>query len=188
MNASAASHEPALRVTGAPGPGQRRYVRKRTDAGRRRGYCSRWPQSSGSSAAAAHCTEADCSTAKANRVSPRSHSSNNNIQPKDNMNRIIRQLASLAGLLLIVTAVGCASTAKQEGTGEYVDDTVITTKVKAAILNEPTLKSAEINVETFKGIVQLSGFVSSAAAEKTAVAVTSKVGGVKSVKDDMRVK
>ena len=84
--------------------------------------------------------------------------------------------------------MGCASTAKQEGTGEYVDDTVITTKVKAAILNEPTLKSAEINVETFKGVVQLSGFVSSSAAEKTAVSVASKVGGVKSVKDDMRVK
>jgi len=107
---------------------------------------------------------------------------------KDNVNKFTRQLASLAGLLLIVTAVGCASTAKQEGTGEYVDDTVITTKVKAAILNEPSLKSAEINVETFKGTVQLSGFVSSAAAEKTAVAVASKVGGVKSVKDDMRVK
>ena len=70
----------------------------------------------------------------------------------------------------------------------FVKDSVITTKVKAAILNEPTLKSAEINVETFKGVVQLSGFVSSAAAEKTAVSVASKVGGVKSVKDDMRVK
>jgi osmotically-inducible protein OsmY len=81
-----------------------------------------------------------------------------------------------------------ASTAKQEGTGEYVDDTVITTKVKAAIFNEPTLKSAEINVETFKGVVQLSGFVSSPAAEKTAVAVAGQVGGVKSVKNDMRLK
>ena len=54
-----------------------------------------------------------------------------------------------------------ASTPKQEGTGEYLDDTVITTKVKAAVFGEPTLKSAEINVETFKGVVQLSGFVSS---------------------------
>ena len=99
-----------------------------------------------------------------------------------------RRWGTLLGVVLMATALGCASTAKQEGTGEYVDDTVITTKVKAAILNEPTLKSAEINVETFKGIVQLSGFVSSAAAEKTAVSVASKVGGVKSVKDDMRVK
>jgi osmotically-inducible protein OsmY len=57
--------------------------------------------------------------------------------------------------------LGCASTAKQEGAGEYLDDTVITTKVKTAVLNEPSLKSAETNVETFKGVVQLSGFVSS---------------------------
>jgi osmotically-inducible protein OsmY len=88
----------------------------------------------------------------------------------------------------MATALGCASTAKQEGTGEYVDDSVITTKVKAAIFNEPTLKSAEINVETFKGVVQLSGFVSSPAAETKAVAVARDVGGVKSVKNDMRVK
>ncbi len=104
------------------------------------------------------------------------------------MNDLIRKLATLAGVLLVATALGCASTAKQEGTGEYVDDTVITGKVKAAILNEPTLKSAEINVETFKGVVQLSGFVSSAAAQTTAVAVARDVGGVKSVKNDMRLK
>jgi len=85
-------------------------------------------------------------------------------------------------------AMGCASTAKQEGTGEYVDDTVITTKVKAAILNEPTLKSAEINVETFKGIVQLSGFVNSQSDVNRAVVVAQNVKGVKSVKNDMRVK
>jgi osmotically-inducible protein OsmY len=104
------------------------------------------------------------------------------------MTTINRKLASFAGVLLMATALGCASTAKQEGTGEYVDDTVITTKVKAAIFNEPTLKSAEINVETFKGVVQLSGFVSSAAAENTAVAVARGVPGVKSVKDEMRLK
>jgi osmotically-inducible protein OsmY len=98
------------------------------------------------------------------------------------------KLTTLAGVLLTATALGCASTAKHEGTGEYVDDTVITTKVKAAILNEPTLKSAEINVETFKGVVQLSGFVSSQAAENTAITVAREVGGVKSVKNDMRLK
>jgi osmotically-inducible protein OsmY len=70
------------------------------------------------------------------------------------MTSITRKLATFLGVLVIAAAMGCASTAKQEGTGEYVDDTVITTKVKAAILNEPTLKSAEINVETFKGVVQ----------------------------------
>ena len=104
------------------------------------------------------------------------------------MNNIARKLATFAGILFVALALGCASTAKQEGTGEYVDDTVITTKVKAAILDEPTLKSAEINVETFKGVVQLSGFVSSKAAEDKAVQVARSVGGVKSVKDDMRLK
>ncbi|MGP1614170.1 MAG: BON domain-containing protein, partial [Pollutimonas bauzanensis] len=69
-----------------------------------------------------------------------------------------------------------------------VDDSVITTKVKAAILNEPTLKVAEINVETFKGVVQLSGFVGSQADIRKAVEVARKVGGVKSVKNDMRIK
>ncbi len=90
--------------------------------------------------------------------------------------------------LTLLTAVGCASTQTQEGTGEYVDDTVITSKVKAAILNEPSLSSAEINVETFQGEVQLSGFVNSRADIKTAVAVARTVGGVKSVKNDMRLK
>jgi len=104
------------------------------------------------------------------------------------MRNIARTVASLAGILFVAVALGCASTAKQEGPGEYIDDTVITTKVKAAILDEPTLKSAEINVETFKGVVQLSGFVSSQAAENTAVAVARKVAGVKSVKNDMRLK
>ena len=84
--------------------------------------------------------------------------------------------------------LGCASTAKQEGTGEYVDDTVITTKVKARILEEPGLKSAEINVETFKGVVQLSGFVSSQASMSRAAELARGVKGVTSVKNDMRVK
>jgi hypothetical protein len=104
------------------------------------------------------------------------------------MTSITRRLATLAGIVFVAMALGCASTTKKEGTGEYVDDTVITTKVKAAIFNEPTLKSAEINVETFKGVVQLSGFVSSAANETLAVQVARNVAGVKSVKDDMRLK
>jgi osmotically-inducible protein OsmY len=84
--------------------------------------------------------------------------------------------------------VGCASTQKQEGTGEYVDDSVITTKVKAAILNDPTLSSAEINVETFKGEVQLSGYVNSSADISKAVEVARGIKGVNSVKNDMRLK
>lgn len=85
-------------------------------------------------------------------------------------------------------AAACASGPTQESSGEYIDDTVVTTKVKAAIFNEPTLKSTEINVETYKGVVQLSGFVSSPESANTAVRVTRGVKGVQSVKDDMRVK
>lgn len=93
-------------------------------------------------------------------------------------------------IFIALTALffGCASTAKHEGTGEYVDDTVITTKVKAAIFEEDSLKSSEINVETFKGIVQLSGFVNSQADINKAVSVARQVKGVKSVKNGMRLK
>lgn len=100
------------------------------------------------------------------------------------LNRIFAILAALA----MAVTLGCASTAKSEGTGEYVDDTVITAKVKTAILGESTLKSTEINVETFKGVVQLSGFVNSQSDVNRAVVVAKNVKGVKSVKNDMRVK
>ena len=99
-----------------------------------------------------------------------------------------KYLSVLIAAFMLLTVVGCAATQKQEGTGEYIDDSVLTTKVKAAVFNEPTLKSAEINVETFKGVVQLSGFVSSQAAVNKAVEVARSVTGVKSVKNDMRVK
>ena len=89
---------------------------------------------------------------------------------------------------MLATTLGCASTSKQEGTGEYLDDSVITTKVKAAVFNEPSLKSAEINVETFKGKVQLSGFVNTEADINKAVEIARSVKGVTSVKNDMRVK
>jgi osmotically-inducible protein OsmY len=100
----------------------------------------------------------------------------------------IQALSTILAILATSVAMGCASTAKSEGTGEYVDDSVITTKVKAAIFEQPNLKSAEINVETFKGVVQLSGFVSSQASVDSAVTVAKGVNGVKSVKNDMRVK
>lgn len=89
---------------------------------------------------------------------------------------------------MLLALGGCASTDTQEGTGEYLDDTAITTKVKAAIFNEPSLKSAEINVETFKGVVQLSGFVSSRADITKAVEIARSVKGVTSVKNDMQLK
>jgi osmotically-inducible protein OsmY len=104
------------------------------------------------------------------------------------MKHLIRFFAAFFLTLMLLTAGGCASTPKQEGTGEYIDDTVVTSKVKAAILNEPSLSSAEINVETFKGVVQLSGFVNSKADINKAVSVARSVSGVTSVKNDMRLK
>ena len=98
------------------------------------------------------------------------------------------RIAALFFAVVLAALMGCASTAKQEGTGEYVDDTVITTKVKAEIFNEPSLKSAEINVETFKGVVQLSGFVNSQDDINRAVRVARSVKGVVSVRNDMRLK
>ena len=83
---------------------------------------------------------------------------------------------------------GCASSNTQESTGQYVDDTAITAKVKAAIFKEDTLKSAEINVETFKGAVQLSGFVRTQSDIDRAIQVTRDVSGVRTVKNDMRLK
>jgi osmotically-inducible protein OsmY len=91
-------------------------------------------------------------------------------------------------ITLMALFLGCASTEKQAGFGESIDDTVITTKVKAAILGDDTLKSAEINVETFKGEVQLSGFVNSQADINRAIEVARTVNGVKSVKNSMQLK
>jgi osmotically-inducible protein OsmY len=103
------------------------------------------------------------------------------------MNNFARTSVLLAAVAL-TTLAGCASTQKHESTGQYIDDTAITTSVKAAIFNEPSLKSAEINVETFKGRVQLSGFVSSKANIDRAVQVAQGVNGVTSVGNDMRLK
>ncbi|MBT8436247.1 MAG: BON domain-containing protein [Gammaproteobacteria bacterium] len=98
------------------------------------------------------------------------------------------KFAAIILAILMASLVGCASTATREGTGEYLDNTVITTKVKAAIFNEPTLKSFEINVETFKGVVQLSGFVNSQADIDKAVEIVQQIKGVKSVENDMQLK
>jgi osmotically-inducible protein OsmY len=100
----------------------------------------------------------------------------------------LRGFGILVLAIVLASAWGCGSTAKTEGTGEYVDDSVITAKVKAAILNDSSLKVNEINVETFKGVVQLSGFVRSQTDTDKAVQVARGVAGVKSVKNDMRVK
>ena len=98
------------------------------------------------------------------------------------------RISSIFVAAAMLFAFGCASTAKQESTGEYIDDTALTTKVKAAIFNEPSLKVAQINVETFKAVVQLSGFVSSSADIARAGSVARSVSGVASVKNDLRLR
>jgi osmotically-inducible protein OsmY len=100
----------------------------------------------------------------------------------------LKLISVLFAAVAMTAMAGCASTAKQESTGQYIDDTTITTKVKTAIFNDASLKSKEINVETFKGSVQLSGFVADASDINRAVAVAQKVSGVTAVKNDMRVK
>lgn len=95
-------------------------------------------------------------------------------------------LLSLAAFLALI--FGCSSTPNKEGTGGYVDDAAVTAKVKAEILQAPSLKSAEINVETSKGVVQLSGFVGSQAEVATAAETARKVQGVTTVRNDVQIK
>ena len=91
-------------------------------------------------------------------------------------------------LLMLITLVACASTSTRESTGEYVDDSVITTKVKTLLAEDDFLKSFQISVETFKGTVQLSGFVNSRDAANKAAEIARSVQGVKSVKNNLIVK
>jgi hyperosmotically inducible protein len=91
-------------------------------------------------------------------------------------------------LLMLITLVACASTRTHESTGEYVDDSVITTKVKALLAEDDFLKSFQISVETYKGTVQLSGFVDSRKAVNKAGEIARSVQGVKSVKNNLIVK
>lgn len=99
---------------------------------------------------------------------------------------------TLIGGLVIFTLlfifVGCASTSKQSSAGEYVDDSVITTKVKSLLARDDFLKSFRISVETFKGVVQLSGFVNTRDAVDKAEQIARSVKGVQSVKNDLVVK
>jgi osmotically-inducible protein OsmY len=102
--------------------------------------------------------------------------------------RLSSRFVTFTFVILLASLLGCAGTSTKEGTGEYFDDAVITTKVKAAIFNEPSLKSGEINVETFKGTVQLTGFVNSRADINKAAELARGVKGVTSVRNDMRLK
>ncbi|MGE5467321.1 MAG: BON domain-containing protein [Ignavibacteria bacterium] len=98
------------------------------------------------------------------------------------------RIQALLAALFITTAAGCAGSRTQESTGQYFDDAAITTKVKTAIFNDPDLKANEIAVETYKGVVQLSGFVASQSEANRAVEVARSVAGVKSVKNDIHLK
>ena len=100
----------------------------------------------------------------------------------------IKRLSSFFLALLCAVMLGCSSTPKQEGTGEFIDDSVVTTKVKAAFVDDPSLSALDIKVVTFKGRVQLSGFVNSQATIDHAVEVARHVKGVQSVSNDMRLK
>jgi osmotically-inducible protein OsmY len=98
-------------------------------------------------------------------------------------------LLTLTGVLALGSfAGGCAATPTKDSTGEYVDDATITTKVKSALLGDGAVKSFEIKVETFKGVVQLSGFVDNADQRAAAVRDASAVGGVTDVKDNITLK
>ena len=91
-------------------------------------------------------------------------------------------------LMLIATFAACAATRTHESTGEYVDDSVITNKVKALLAEDDFLKSFQISVESFKGTVQLRGFVNSQKAVDKAGEITRSVKGVKSIKNNLIVK
>lgn len=101
---------------------------------------------------------------------------------------LTKSFSALFLAVFLLTAIGCAATSKRESTGEYIDDSAITTKVKAAIFNEPSLKSFQINVETYKNVVQLSGFANSSADVSTAGSVARSVKGVTAVRNDILLK
>jgi hyperosmotically inducible protein len=103
------------------------------------------------------------------------------------MTKLNKYASAVFLAVTLASAVGCSSTPDREGTGQYIDDSVITAKVKAAIFDNSITKATEINVETFKGVVQLSGFVSTQAAATKAVELARNVGGVKGVTNDMRL-
>lgn len=99
-----------------------------------------------------------------------------------------RVLSLLFCLLTVALLLGCASTPTTRSTGEFIDDSVVSTKVKTALLKESSLKAFQIEVQTFKGNVQLSGFVDTATEVKRAGSVARGVEGVKSVRNNLVVK
>lgn len=101
---------------------------------------------------------------------------------------LYKRIALLCLTVMLAFVFGCAATSTRESTGGYIDDSAITAKVKSALLAEPNLNSNDIQVVTFKGVVQLSGFVASQAQVNAAVAVTRNVKGVSEVRNNMVLK
>ena len=104
------------------------------------------------------------------------------------MVKLHRILQVMVCVGMLSASVVCAETQKHESTGQYLDDSVITTRVKTAIFNEATLKTLQINVKTYKAVVQLSGFVDSAESVTKAEEVAKRVEGVVSVENGLLVK
>jgi osmotically-inducible protein OsmY len=102
-----------------------------------------------------------------------------------NLTQMTRIILALAFTALLAA---CAGTAKQESTGEYIDDTVVTSRVKSVLLNDPNVSGLAINVETYRGTVQLSGFVKSASERNRAVQLAREVKGVRQVRNDMLIR
>lgn len=97
-------------------------------------------------------------------------------------------LAARSGLLIIALALGaCTSTRTQQSAGEVIDDSVLTAKVKAALIEDPVTKARDINVETYRGVVQLGGFVDTSEQKSRAGEIARDVGGVQEVRNDLRV-
>ena len=101
---------------------------------------------------------------------------------------VFKRFSAFFLVALMAAALGCAGTSEKQGTGEYVDDAWITTKVKAAFVEDPMVKALDIKVDTFKGVVQLSGFANSSAEMQRAAEIARGIKGVKSVKNDVRLK
>ena len=104
------------------------------------------------------------------------------------MKMLMKWLAAIAVAFTLIGAVGCSSTSTRESTGQYVDDSSITTKVKTKFVEDKTVSAMRIHVETFQGVVQLSGFANSDAERNRAIELARSVPGVKDVKDDIQVK
>ena len=101
---------------------------------------------------------------------------------------MLNSKSRLAAVLLAVAVASCGGGHAKESTGEYIDDSTITTKVKAAFVSDKTVDAMDVKVETFKGTVQLSGFADSSAEIERAAQIAAKVAGVKAVRNDIRLK